>query len=265
MVQQIQTMDEFYDPYEDDDDPFAIFYAPSYYTSDEQLVLIACLMLLEQRFRLMRSMTPQGVVDEIDSIMDSLESELTSTAISQIHSTVYESFVDELMKYGIPQDRLSQDTSLDAVIEESIKNLCNQLRSEIKTKALLFKDYLMKDDFDILPNFKRAVQRLKDAVGNNLLWSKELSKRKVYEFVYGKDKLYRWYTVNDDKVCNWCRIQEKLPPRTIKEMPLDHPHGRCVIDPIDYTYSDEYMIMLARGEYADAIELYTPTKDKRWK
>lgn len=257
MVKQIQTTEEYYDPYEDDDDPLAIFQAPSYYEIDEQLVLIAVLMLLEQRYRLLKSMTPQRIVDEIDNIMDSLDVELRTTAIEKIHSTVYDSFVDELMKYRIPQSGyVEQDTSLDEVINQSITNLVNQLRDELKVKGMVFKEHLMKDDFDILPNFKRAVQKLNDAVGTNTVWSKELSKRKVYEFVYGSDKLYRWLTANDPKVCNWCRVQESLPPRTLDEMPLDHPHGRCVVDPIDYTYSDEYYIMLARGEYADGIEAF---------
>lgn len=257
MVRQIQTIEEFYDPYEDDNDPLGIFQAPSHYEIDEQLVLIAVLMLLEQRYRLLRSMTPQRLVDEIDAIMDSLEVELTSTAIEKIHSTVYDSFVDELMKYNIPQSGyVEQDTSLDGIIKESISNLTSQLKGELKVKAMVFKDHLMKDEFDITAPFKRASQKLIDAVGTNTIWSKELSKRRVYEFVYGKDKLYRWLTANDPKVCAWCRLQESLPPRTIDEMPLDHPNGRCEIDPIDYTYSDEYYIMLARGEYSDAIEAF---------
>ena len=48
----------------------AIFTAPTYFETDEQLVLIACLMLLEQRYRLLQSMTLQDIVDEIEEIME---------------------------------------------------------------------------------------------------------------------------------------------------------------------------------------------------
>ena len=102
------------------------------------------------------------------------------------------------------------------------------------------------------------MKKLVDAVGSNLIHGKEKSKRNVYEFVYGEDKLYRWITMNDDAVCSWCRVQESLPPRTLREMPLDHPRGRCTTEPIDYNYSDDYYLMLARGEYASEINAYTP-------
>ena len=68
MVKIIQEIEEYYQSDEDDNDPYSLFYAPSYYDIDEQLVIVACLMLLEQRYRVMQSMTPQEIVDEIDGI-----------------------------------------------------------------------------------------------------------------------------------------------------------------------------------------------------
>ena len=124
---------------------------------------------------------------------------------------------------------------------------------------MFFDDNMTKDSFNILPNFERAVQKTIDAVGGNLIYSKEKSLRNVEEFVYGVDKLYYWLTANDSKVCDWCRMQESLPPRTLREMPLDHWNGRCGHEPVDYTYSGEYMMMLARGEYRDEINAYTPS------
>ena len=255
MVKTIQDIDEYYhsDDGEDDDD---LFYAPTYFDVDEQIVVVACLMLLEQRYRVIRSMTLQRIIDEVEDIIDSLGIELKSTAIDKIDSCVYAYFDKVMSDYNIPDKYVNQDTSMYPIVEQSIDTLINQLKGELKQKAMFFKDNLVKDDFDILPNFKRAVQKVIDAVGNNLIYSKEKSKRNVEEFVYGEDKLYYWLTANDDKVCNWCRVQESLPPRTLKEMPLDHPHGRCEHEPVDYTYSDEYMIMLARGEYRDGIDAF---------
>lgn len=258
MVAQIQKIEEYYDLNEDDDDS-DLFYAPTRFEVDEQLVIVACLMLLEQRYRVLKSMTPQRIVDEVEGIIDSMNVELTSTAIDKIDRCTYE-FFDRLMSdYNIPNKYVSQDTSMYPIVEESINTLCNQLKGELKQKSLFFEDNLTKDTFNILPNFKRAVQKVIDAVGGNLIYSKEKSKRNVEKFVYGEDKLYYWLTANDDKVCAWCRMQESLPPRTLREMPLDHWNGRCEHEPVDYTYSDEYMIMLARGEYRDEVNAYTPS------
>lgn len=260
MVKQIQTTDEYYDPYEDDDDPLAIFTAPTYYETDEQLVLIACLMILEQRYRLLQSMTPALVVDEIEEIMDSLHTELSNTAYEKSYTHIQEYFNKLLDSYSIPHEGgyVNMDTSMIEIMQDSVSGLVFQLGNELKLKSKFFRDNMSKDNFNILPNFERAVRKLIDGVGSNLLFGKEKSKRNVYEFVYGEDKLYRWITANDDKVCAWCRVQESLPPRTLREMPLDHLNGRCEQEPIDYTYSDEYYIMLARGEYASEIKAHTP-------
>ena len=258
MVKQMQDTDEFYEPYDDDDDLLSVFSAPTYYDTDEQLVLIACLMILEQRYRLLQSMSPSDVVEEVENIISSLDMELKDTARVRV-SNHLESYLKELMAdFSIPDGYVSIDTSMLDIMEDSLSGLTNQLRDELKVKSKFFRDNMSKDSFDILPNFKRAVKKLVDAVGSNLIWGKEKTKRNTYKFVYGKDKLYRWLCVNDMKTCSWCLAQQSLPPRTIDEMPLDHIHGRCELEPIDYTYSDEYYLMLARGEYAPEIEAFAP-------
>lgn len=258
MVKEIQFTDEYYDPYEDDDDPLAIFSAPTYYETDEQLVLIAFLMLLEQRYRLLQSMTPQDIVDEIEDIMSSFESELFDVVNDKAYRHIQDYFSSLLDEFSIPQGYVVADTSMLDLMMDSLTNMVNQLGGEIKVKSKFFIDNMSKDTFNLLPNFKRAVKKLVDAVGSNLIHGKEKSKRNVYEFVYGEDKLYRWITMNDDRVCQWCRVQESLPPRTLREMPLDHPRGRCTTEPIDYNYSDDYYLMLARGEYVSEINAYAP-------
>lgn len=255
MVKRIQKIDEYYE--DDEDDNSFIFYAPSYFETDEQLVIVACLMLLEQRYRVMESMTPAQVLDEIDVIMDSLSDELSDVVRNRALSHIQEYYLGVLENFAIPStEYASMDRSMLEIMGDGVTNAIKQLVDELKVKSKFFDGNMSKDDFSILPNFKRAIQKIVDAVGNNLIYGKELSKRNVYKFVYGEDKLYRWITANDDKVCGWCRVQESLPPRLLSEMPLDHPRGRCVIEPIDYTYSDEYYLMLARGEYAEVIDAY---------
>ena len=255
MVKQIQLNDEFYEV-SDDDDPLEVFSAPTQFDTDEQLVLIACLLLLQQRYVLLQSMSPSQIVDELEEIMDSLLVELDDMAYIQSEAHIRKYFEGILSDYSVPLSYVDMDYSMLGLMEDSIENLVNQLHGELKVKAKFFRDNLSKDNFDVLPNFKRAVRKLVDGVGSNLIHGKEKSKRNVYKFVYGEDKLYRWLTANDDKVCSWCRMQESLPPRTLDETPLDHMWGRCELEPIDYTYSDEYYVMLARGEYNKEIEAF---------
>ena len=257
MVKQMQLNDEFYES-SDDDDPLEVFSAPSYFDTDEKSVLIACLMIIEQRYRLLQSMSPSQIVDELEEIMDSLLSDLDDMAYTQAENHIKSSFEELLSDYSIPDGYVDMDYSMLELIEDGIDGLVSQLGNELKVKAKFFRDNMSKDSFDVLPNFKRAVRKLIDTVGSNLIHGKEKSKRNVYKFVYGEEKLYRWLTANDDKVCDWCLAQQSLPPRTIDEMPLDHMHGRCELEPIDYTYSDEYYLMLARGEYAKTIEAIAP-------
>lgn len=241
MVKQLQTIDEYYED-EDDDLTFA---PPSYFESDERLVLIAVLMLLEQRYRLLSSMTPQDIVDEIDEIMDSFQSELLTTAEAKVDSAVWDSLLKELIEWNIPvMGYVEQDTSMYPIMVMSLTGLVNQLRDELKVKAQFFNDNMSKGDFSIIPNFKRAVQKIIDGVGNNLIYAKEKSHRRVLKFVYGDDALFKWYHMNDEKVCDWCIAQGREPPRRIDDWELDHPHGRCILEPVENIYSADYYALL---------------------
>ena len=241
MVKQLQTIDEYYED-EDDDLTFA---PPSYFESDERLVLIAVLMLLEQRYRLLSSMTPQDIVDEIDEIMDSFQSELLTTAEAKVDSAVWDSLLKELIEWNIPiMGYVEQDTSMYLIMMMSLTGLVNQLRDELKVKAQFFNDNMSKGDFSIIPNFKRAVQKIIDGVGNNLIYAKEKSHRRVLKFVYGDDALFKWYHMNDEKVCDWCIAQGREPPRRIDDWELDHPHGRCILEPVENIYSADYYALL---------------------
>ena len=245
MVSQIQLTDEFYHV---DDDPFDIFDAPDYFTSDEQLVLIAVLLLLEQRYRLLSGMSSSRILSEIDNIINSFHKELKDTALSKLDDYTYNEFIKELEDWSIPvTGYVIRDNVMDSVLSQSITNLCNQLRDELKLKALYHDKGLTDDIIDVKPNFRRASKKIKDAVGDALIKGKEINHRRILEFVYGTSKLYRWLTMNDNKVCDWCLYQQSLPPRPLSEIPYDHNHGRCVLDPIDTTYSDEYYLLLARN------------------
>ena len=150
MVKQIEEFEDYYNLDEDDDDS-DLFLSPTYFQIDEQIVIVACLLLLQQRYLVMKSMTPQRIVDEVDEIIDSLNVELSSTALDKIDSTVYTYFDKIMREYNIPDKYVAQDTSMYPIIKESINTLCTQLKGELKQKAMFFKDNMGKGDFNILP------------------------------------------------------------------------------------------------------------------
>ena len=241
MVKQNQLIEEYYE--EDDDD--LEFVPPLYYESDERLVLIAVLMLLEQRYRLLKSMTPEDILDEIDDVMNSFKDELIDTATVKVDNAAWDAHLKELIEWNIPvMGYVEQDTSMYQVMVDSLTGLVNRLRDDLKSKARFFTEAMSKDDFDVKPNFRRAFQSLVDGVGNNLIYVKEKNHRKVLKFIYGEDKLYKWYHMNDEKVCDWCIAQGNEAPRRIDDWEYDHPHGRCILEPIDDTYSAEYYALL---------------------
>lgn len=258
MVKEVQLIDEYYDDEEDDE---LLFAPPPYFDYDEQLAIFACLLLLKQLFERLELMTPQDIVDEIDSILDDFESELVQTATSQIDSTVYESLRKDLIEWNIPLfgGYVKQDVSMYPILNSSIKGVVDQLRNDLKSKAQFFNDNLTKDQFSVIPNIKRAMRGLIDAVGNNLGYSKEKTHGNVLKFVYGEDKLYRWVSAHLATTCDWCLAQEKRPPRRYDDWELDHPHGHCVKEPIDETFSPEYYSLLA-----DMGELEAPTGDNEY-
>ena len=169
MVKRVQEFEDFYNLDEDEDDEY-LFYAPTTrFDIDEQLVIVACLMLLEQRYRVLKSMSPQRIVEEVEDIIDSLNVELTDTALDKIDSATRKFFDGIMSDYNIPDKYVSIDTSMYPIVDESITTLCNQLKGELKQKSMFFKDNLTKDSFNILPNFKRAVQKVIDASSMSIL------------------------------------------------------------------------------------------------
>ena len=146
----------------------------------------------------------------------------------------------ELEEWYIPENKFELDMSVMPILLLSIDNLFNQLQGELKLKATYHTSLITKDNFNIKPNFERAVKKLNDSLTDALLKGREKNHRKILDFVYGSDKLYSWLCVNDDKTCDWCLYQQSLPPRPLSQIPYDHNGGRCTLDVVDDSYSDEY-------------------------
>lgn len=220
------------------------FMPSSGYDSDEQIVILACLNLLEEYYELYQSLTPEEILNRVDDDIEVLTNELSTTAISNINSEVALGFIEELNSYSIPEDYMTPDSVVDEVVILGLIAGMNQLRDDLKAKATYYIQYRLSTVFNIDPNFKRAINKISDVVGNNLFIAKEAGHRQISRFVYGNETLYRWRCVMDARTCTVCRALSREAPKPLDEWPYDHPHGRCTLEPVNPTYSEDYLLLL---------------------
>ena len=239
MTQLTQSTDEYYlQDYTPPD-----FTANQSYDTDEQFVILMCLALLEAYYELYNNQSPSEILKTITDDMDSFKEELSSEGIRYIQEAVDKVFEEELEEYNIPSSTITPDYN-NLVISAGINALVNQLRDDLKAKAIYYANNLANTPFDVKPNFERAIKRINDVIGTGLIHAKEKSHREVSKFVYGEDALYRWVCVMDAKTCAWCRSQARSEPRKIDEWELDHPFGRCSLVPVTEEFSDDYKLLV---------------------
>lgn len=239
MVQTNQTTDEYYlTDYTPPD-----FTANSSYGSDEQFAILMCLALLEYYYENYNNQSPDEILKTITEDMDSLKESLSSEGMKYVEDAVDTVFNKELEDYQIPENTISPEYNY-LVIVAGIDALVNQLRDDLKAKAIYYANNLSNSPFNVKPNFERAIKRINDVVGTGLINAKELSHRNVSKFVYGSDALFYWVCKNDAKTCSWCRSQARSDPRPIDEWELDHPYGRCTLKPVNEEFSDDYKLLV---------------------
>lgn len=239
MVQEIQSTDEFYL-----DDYLPLDFAPNdAYDSDEQFVILMCLLLLKEYYDEYSKTPLEDLINTIEKDMEELNTKLSTEGMDYIKQAVDKTFSSELDSYKIPENTISPNYN-ELVILAGFQALVNQLRDDLKAKALYYAENLGKTPFDLKPNFRRAIKRINDVVGTGLVNAKEKSHREVSKFVYGENALFYWVCKMDAKTCAWCRSQARSEPRPIDEWELDHPYGRCTLKPVKEEFSSDYKLLV---------------------
>lgn len=239
MVQTNQSTDEYYlTDYTPPD-----FSANSSYDSDEQFVILMCLAILEAYYEQYNNQSPTDLLKTITEDMDTFKESLSSEGMKYIEDAVNEKFNEELNEYQIPENTILPDYN-SLVILAGIDALVNQLRDDLRAKAIYYANNLSNSPFSVKPNFERAIKRINDVIGTGLINAKEKSHRNVSKFVYGENALFYWVCMMDAKTCAWCRSQAKSDPRPIDEWELDHPYGRCTLKPVSEEFSDDYKLLV---------------------
>lgn len=213
---------------------------------DEKDYGLAIMMLLEDFTRKYSSKSYNYIEKHIDEDLAKLEEKLLQVNEKQFQKYEDATRKNQLLTNDIPTNKQKQvnlkyDIAITKrVAETTIKNIIQSLRNEIKLNIQVVKDQNNEELFNLEPKLKDAIKRIKNTVKYETGMIFQKIRRSVYDFKYGKDATYRWVTQGDDKVCFWCRQQERMPPRKLEDIPFDHMNGRCGIEPVSDRATAEY-------------------------
>ena len=184
------------------------------------------------------------VSEEFQEQLNGLNTHLKELLLS-LFSDYVSKVQNELdIQYVIPTGTVESDFDLEKVIDSGVDMVTTQLYSDLKNKADFYRDVAITTGmFSLHSNFRRAVKRLTDVIRNNAQYTENRITRSYLEFVYGQEKLFYW-RVSGINTCAWCYEMEAMGAMPLSWFPVDHPNGRCWLEPvIADDYSDEYIVL----------------------
>lgn len=231
-------------------------WSPSIDDEDEQIMLIALLLLLSSFYDTVKDKSPDLIINQIPGITENYRTQMSLLSESELNKITQSYRVKIIEEYGIsgqasPFVPLKYDiTNTLQTVKNSINATLNQLRDDILVKAQTFRDTLRRvKDFNVRSNFQRAIRRTKNFVRFNAQMVKQKVTRATQRFVYGEDMKYFWVPAGHN-TCKWCWNLSRLPAKLMDEWPFDHPNGNCVLEPV----SDK-----TTQEFQDALEKWPVT------
>lgn len=211
--------------------------------TEEKALAVLYFYRLYQFYTKYNDKTPEYVLSHIDEDIQKLRIQLLKSTDKDVAKYIKNIRSNILAKYklnsSIKECQVDYSTTVD-VLDETIKTILEQLKSDAKMKVRVWKDrnYVAKD-FNLKPNFKRAINRLNQGFRYTTNTLSQKTDRTIQKFVYKTDK-FVWVCYGRHP-CGWCIDQSKIPPRLIDEIPYDHINGYCGVEPSDTKYSTEYL------------------------
>jgi len=154
----------------------------------------------------------------------------------------FEEVVDELnVKYDLPAGVVLPSVDIESVINSGVDSVTDTLYADLKNKADFYKDVaITTGTFSLHANFRRAIKKLTGVITNNAMYSAHIIDRDFLSFVYGQEALFQW-RVTGINTCAWCYEMEAIGAMPLSWFPVDHPNGRCWLEPVNPDeYSDKY-------------------------
>ena len=227
-------------------------------TSDEQSMYIALYVILTQLYTDFEHKGVDYVLEKFPSAVTKAGEKLARNSRTELTRIIEEHRVTVLKEFNI-HERVIPTVKLDYdlkgtfnTLQSSVKATINQLKDDVKTKALAVKEKMAEaKNFNLKSNFKRAIRRTKNFVKFNVQFAKQKITRAAQKMRYGKNMLYYW-VVSGRRTCQQCYALARLPPRLIEDWPYDHPNGRCMLVPEKDNATGEYLEYLKESEkYVD--------------
>ena len=120
MVQEIQSTDEFYL-----DDYLPLDFAPNdAYDSDEQFVILMCLLLLKEYYEEYSKTPLEDLINTIEKDMEELNTKLSTEGMDYIKQAVDKTFSSELDSYKIPENTISPNYNELVILEHILIFIC---------------------------------------------------------------------------------------------------------------------------------------------
>lgn len=109
---------------------------------------------------------------------------------------------------------------------QTLENICNEFKGQLKSGIYFHKDTKTVDDFDVNSYFKRVISRLKKQSEFDVLSAKNQAVVDSYSFLYGNPMVY-WVTADLETTCSLCRRLESESPKRMSEFPKPPIHVNC--------------------------------------
>lgn len=213
---------------------------------DNDEILLALLYLLEEFYEKYYTKSPNYILSHVDKDIEKLEKNIKDKLSARSDEYIEDLEYNHMLSFNITQDMQSEvlldyDVSITLEVTEStITAILEQLKQDIKTKALVWQDQGHNvDEFNIKANYNRASKRLKNAIEYYTNTSRQKVTRAVMKYVYASETLYQWVCLGSNP-CAWCIDNSKSAPRKLEDWELDHVNGRCALIPLNEKYSQEY-------------------------
>jgi hypothetical protein len=194
---------------------------------DEQLMYIALLAILTKLYTDFEHKSVDYVLEKFPSAVTKAGEKIVTNSKTELTKIIEDHKITVLKDFNIhekviPQVKLDYNAkgTFDTLLS-SVKATINQLKDDVKTKALAVKEKMAEaKDFNLKSNFKRAAKRTKNFVKFNAQFAKQKITRAAQKMRYGKSMLYYW-VVAGRRTCQRCYALARLPPRTIDQWPYD--------------------------------------------
>ena len=215
---------------------------------NDQAFAIAILYYLTDFSKKYETKTITNIERNYQTDLDKLQDKLINENRKGLEELFNKQSEATMKEYNIPESKYSKVTNPNTAQEvinttqSTIEAMIQQMKSDIKTRLLVWKEDTAKDNksFDINANLNRAARRLKDTIRYGTSRVKQKAQRGIQKFVHQPETLYVWVN-NGPAPCGWCILQSEKAPQVMDDWEMDHPNGYCSLEPTgEYDFSKQY-------------------------